>query len=97
MDYQVLLGDQPRSFLTEVDDKTERIIKDNLRKLANDPYPRPNAGQGDREKITYKGDDAYRLHISRSYTAIYDIIEPDRVEVHIIEPIDKAHKGYGNS
>lgn len=95
--YQVLLGNQPRSFLADVDAKTERVIKDNLRKLADDPYPRPGAGRGDREQITYKDDDAYRLHISRTYTAIYDITEPDRVEIHIIEPIDKAHKGYGNS
>lgn len=97
-DYTVALAEQPREFLSEADDKTERIVRENLSKLGDDPHPRPGSGRGDKEKITFEGEEAYRLHIGRSYTAIYRIeLEGDesRVPVHLILPIDEAHKRYG--
>jgi len=96
MAFTVLLGDQPRAFLDDSNEKTERIVRENLEKLADEPYPRPGAGQGDREKLPVDGDVMYRLHISRSYTALYTIHD-DKSEVRVREilPIDEAHKRYG--
>lgn len=96
MGYQVLLGEQPRDFLAGADDKTDRIVRDNLKKLADDPYPRPGAGSGDREKLTVDGREMYRLHISRTFTAFYTINDDSgEVRVREILPIDDAHKRYG--
>lgn len=96
MAFTVLLGDQPRAFLDDADEKTARIVRDNLSKLAEEPYPRPGAGQGDREKLPVDGDVMYRLHISRSYTALYTIHDAEnKIRVREILPIDEAHKRYG--
>jgi mRNA-degrading endonuclease RelE of RelBE toxin-antitoxin system len=96
MAFTVLLGDQPRAFLNDADAKTERIVRDNLAKLAEEPHPRPGAGQGDREKLPVDGDEMYRLHIGRSYTALYTIDDAgSEVRVREILPIDDAHKRYG--
>lgn len=96
MTYEVLLGDQPREYLAELDEKSRRIVRENLLKLRDDPYPRPGAGSGDREKIMFEGEEVYRMHIGRTHTAIYDVIESDdAVEVYRLLPIDEAHKRYG--
>lgn len=96
MGYQVLLGDQPREFLATADEKTDRIVRENLRQLADEPYPRPGAGGGDREKLPVDGREMYRLHIGRTYTALYTIhSETEEVRVREILPIDDAHKRYG--
>ncbi|MFW6045469.1 MAG: type II toxin-antitoxin system RelE family toxin [Natronomonas sp.] len=96
MGYQVLLGDQPREFLAEADEKTERIVTDHLRSLAEEPYARPGVGKGDREQLPVDGEDLYRMHISRTYTALYTIDEAaQEVRVREIVPIDEAHKRYG--
>lgn len=92
----VLLGEQPQEFLATADEKTERIVTEHLRLLANEPYPRPGAGQGDREQLPVDGEALYRLHISRTYTALYTIDEGDQaVRVREIIPIDDAHARYG--
>jgi mRNA-degrading endonuclease RelE of RelBE toxin-antitoxin system len=94
-DYDVLLGDDAREFLEVADDKTERITKENLGYLTETPYP--GRGRGDKEKLPIDGRrDRYRMHISRSYTAIYTVLEEDK-EVRVLEilPIDDAHKRYG--
>lgn len=97
MSYQVLLDQQVREFMESLDEKSRRICRENLLALEDDPYPRPGAGRGDREKLVYKGEEVYRLHISRHYTAIYDIFEDrDAVEVYELLPIDEAHKNYGH-
>jgi len=96
MAYQVPLGDQPREFLEGGDEKTERIVKDHLRSLAEEPHPRPGAGKGGREKLPVDGWELYRMHISRTYTALYTIDDSDTVvRVREILPIDDAHKRYG--
>jgi mRNA-degrading endonuclease RelE of RelBE toxin-antitoxin system len=96
MAYQVLLGEQPQGFLADADEKIARITRDNLEKLAEDPHPRPGAGSGDREKLTVDGREMYRLHIGRTYTALYTIDDnAGEVRVREILPIDDAHKRYG--
>lgn len=96
MSHTVLLGEQPREFLEGADEKTERIVRDNLGKLSDNPHPRPGSGRGDREKLPVDGRDMYRMHIGRSYTAFYTIHDDEsEVRVREILPIDDAHKRYG--
>lgn len=96
MTFTVLLGEQPREFLENADEKSGRITRDNLGKLAEDPYARPGSGRGDREKLTIDGREMYRMHIGRTYTAFYTIHESDsEVRIREILPIDEAHDRYG--
>mgnify|MGYP000011757317 CR=1 FL=1 len=96
MSYEVLLAEQAREYVAALDEKSTRIVKDNLRTLADDPYPRPNSGAGDKEKLVVDGEELYRLHVGRTYTAFYDVLDADN-EVRIIEimDIEDAHKRYG--
>ncbi|GGJ07842.1 plasmid stabilization protein [Halobellus salinus] len=96
MSYNILLGDDTRDYLSVLDEKSQRIVKENLRKLQDDPYPRPGAGSGDREKLVVDGEELYRLHIGRTHTAFYDILEEEQ-EVRVVEipDIDEAHRRYG--
>ena len=96
MSYDVLLSKRAREYVAVLDEKSTRIVKDNLRKLADDPYPRPDSGSGDKEKLVVDGEELYRIHIGRTHTAFYDVLEADE-EVRIIEivDIDEAHKRYG--
>jgi mRNA-degrading endonuclease RelE of RelBE toxin-antitoxin system len=94
-EYAVLLGDDAREFLDVADDKTERICTEKLGYLSDNPYP--GQGRGDKEKLPIDGRrDRFRLHISRTYTAIYTVLEAES-EVRVLEivPIDEAHKRYG--
>lgn len=96
MSYEVLLAEEAREYVAALDEKSTRIVKDNLRKVADDPHPRPGSGSGDKEKLIVDGEELYRLHIGRTHTAFYDILEADE-EVRVIEilDIDEAHKRYG--
>jgi mRNA-degrading endonuclease RelE of RelBE toxin-antitoxin system len=96
MSYEVLLAEEAREYVAALDEKSKRIVKDNLRKLTDDPYPRPDTGTGDKEKLVIDGEELYRLHIGRTHTAFYDVLEADK-EVRVIEivDIDEAHKRYG--
>jgi mRNA-degrading endonuclease RelE of RelBE toxin-antitoxin system len=94
-EYDVLLGDEAREFLDVADEKTARICTEKLGYLAESPYP--GRGRGDKEKLPIDGRrDRYRLHTSRTYTAIYTVLE-EKGEVRVLEivPIDEAHKRYG--
>jgi mRNA-degrading endonuclease RelE of RelBE toxin-antitoxin system len=95
MSYNVLIAADAREYISVLDEKSTRIVKENLRKLSDDPYPRPESGSGDREKVVVDGEEIYRLHIGRTHTAFYDVLEAEN-EVRIVElmDIDEAHKRY---
>ena len=80
--------------INRLPDKTRRIIKTALNRLEEDPFP---GSKGDKEKLVLRGGMIiYRLHISRSYTAFYEIDQEEkRVIVQEILPIEQAHKKYG--
>lgn len=96
MSYEILLAEEAREYVAALDEKSKRIIKENLRKLSDDPYPRPGSGSGDKEKLVVDGEEIYRLHIGRTHTAFYDILE-SKEEVRVIEILDigEAHDRYG--
>ena len=77
-----------------LDKKTISIIKKNLRKLKDNPYP--GRGIGNKEKLPIAGKERYRMHIGHTWTVFYSILE-DKKEVRISEilSINEAHKRYG--
>jgi len=90
----VLLSPDAEEFYSTLDEKSRRIVRENLEKLAESPYP--GRGKGDKEKLVVDGEEMYRLHISRTYTAFYLIVESDdEVRVVDILTIEDAHKRYG--
>jgi mRNA-degrading endonuclease RelE of RelBE toxin-antitoxin system len=95
MTYEIRLHPDADDYIKAQDSKSQRIIKNNLKKLEEEPYPRPNSGTGDTEKVTVNEDEYYRMHISRTHTAFYKVRE-DQNQVHIVNivDIDKAHKMY---
>jgi mRNA-degrading endonuclease RelE of RelBE toxin-antitoxin system len=96
MSYNVLLSEDAEDYYNTLDEKSQRIVRENLEKLADEPYPKPGAGSGDREQLVVGGEEIYRLHIGRTHTALYDIDEDgDRVLVVKLLDIDEAHKRYG--
>lgn len=92
--YEVLVADEVRTLLDPLDAKSERIVRENLAKLSS-PYP--GEGRGDKERIKWRGEDVYRLHIGRTWTAFYDIYDGENVvRILRVMPIDDAHKEYGS-
>ncbi|MDV0441212.1 hypothetical protein [Methanorbis furvi] len=64
-------------------------IKKIRRALEEKPYP---GHGGDKEKLA---ENKYRLHISRTYTALYRINEEKKiVRVYLFGTIGKMHKRY---
>lgn len=94
-DYDLLVEQDALKFINGLEAKSERICKDNLKKLAD--YPHPGRGKGDKERLVVDGEEVYRLHIGRTYTAFYEIEEEtNTVRVFEVLPIDEAHKRYGH-
>lgn len=92
--YEVLVAREVREVLDQLDEKSERIVRENLGKL-DEPYP--GEGQGDKEKLTRPGaEPLYRLHVGRTWTAFYRVRDDER-EVRVLDlmTIDEAHKRYG--
>ena len=92
MTYNVYLGDLAVEYLQALDGKSRRICKENLQKLEQ-PYP--GEGQGDKKKEIVDGEEIYRLHIGRTHTAFYVILEKEKqVRVFDLMTIKEAHKRY---
>ncbi|MBU1975945.1 MAG: type II toxin-antitoxin system RelE/ParE family toxin [Nanoarchaeota archaeon] len=91
--HEILLSDSAIDFLRLLDNKSKSICRKNLRKLS---YPYPRRGSGDKEMLIVAGEEIYRLHIGRTYTAFYIIDEKSKI-VRVIEilTIKAAHKKYG--
>jgi mRNA-degrading endonuclease RelE of RelBE toxin-antitoxin system len=94
MTYNVFVTYEIKEFFRYLDSKTSRIIKQNLKKLEQNPYP--GKGTGDKERLPIQGKQRYRMHIGRTWTVFYSIIEEKKqVRISEIILIDNAHKKYG--
>ena len=94
MSYKVLVTPEVGDLLGMLGEKSRRIILGNLGKLGD--YPYPGRGPGDKEMLPVRGKLRFRLHIGRSWTAFYSILEEEKqVRVSEILPIGEAHKKYG--
>jgi mRNA-degrading endonuclease RelE of RelBE toxin-antitoxin system len=94
MSYEVLLSEEARDFFTALDEKSQRICTETLGDLEENPYP--GRGQGDKKKLKAQDEEIYRIHVGRSYTAFYVVLEDENeVRVTDLMGIDEAHKEYG--
>lgn len=94
MTYNVFVTYEIKEFFRYLDSKTSRIIKQNLKKLEQNPYP--GKGTDDKERLPIQGKQRYRMHIGRTWTVFYSIIEEKKqVRISEIILIDDAHKKYG--
>jgi len=94
MTYKVLVTEDIQEMLQVLDEKSSTIIINNISKLKENPYP--GRGSGDKEKLPVKGKMRYRMHIGRTWTIFYSILEDEKqVRVSELLPIDEAHKRYG--
>lgn len=92
--YQILLSPDAKEYYSALDEKSKRIVRENLQKLGEEPYP--GRGKGDKEKLPVDGEEIYRMHIGRTHTAFYLILEADeQVRIVDILTIEEAHKRYG--
>lgn len=94
MSYEVSLSrDDALPYLNALDEKSQRIVKENLGYLAEHPYP--GSGKGDKRREIVNGEEIYRLHIGRTHTAFYVVVEDEKlVRVFDLMSIDEAHKRY---
>ncbi|MFA7304697.1 MAG: hypothetical protein WC015_09360 [Methanoregula sp.] len=93
MTFVVLFRQSTAEFLNALPDKSQRIAREHLAILKTDPYP----GRGkDKERLNTEGMEVFRLHIGRSYTALY-LIHSDKsmVEITHLMITEQAHKRYG--
>jgi mRNA interferase RelE/StbE len=78
-------------YLSELPEKSQRLIKEKCHALSDDPYP----GQGGDKELLHLDYKLYRLHIGRSFTVFYQICEEDgQVKILEITTIERAHKLY---
>jgi mRNA interferase RelE/StbE len=91
--YKLIINNKALDFVKALPPKSQRIVIEKCKTLAEDPFP----GQGDKEIIRRKDHkDIYRLHISRSYTAFYKVYNDEKtVKILEITTIEQAHKMYG--
>jgi len=92
--FSLVLWHELADEINRLPDKTRRIIKTALKRLEEDPFP---GSKGDKEKLVLRGGlIIFWLHISRSYTAFYEINNEEKlIIVQEILPIEQAHKKYG--
>ncbi|MFQ5975986.1 MAG: type II toxin-antitoxin system RelE/ParE family toxin [Candidatus Hydrothermarchaeales archaeon] len=94
MTYKVLIDTVALHYVNNLPEKSQRIVKENLKKLGESPYP--GTGRGDKEKLVFKGEILYRMHIGRTFTAFYKIYDKENVvKIFKVMTIDSAHKDYG--
>ena len=91
MKFEVGIDTDAAAFINRQNVKARRIIHSHLKSLEDDPFPGKG---GDKELLnTRPGVKIYRLHIGRTFTAMY-VIEENSVLVTEVMTIGQAHKKY---
>ena len=93
VNFIVLIDEDAQEYLDNLPEKSNRLVKSELRILEEDPFPGKG---GNKELLEPKNRGLYRLHISHSYTAFYHIFKKDKnVKILWIGTIEQGHKRYG--
>ena len=94
VNFCVLIDEDEQEFLDSLPKKRQRIVKTKLRILETDPFPGKG---GDKELLSSSNHkEVYRLHISRSYAALYRISSKEKtVKILWLGTIGQAHNKYG--
>jgi mRNA interferase RelE/StbE len=88
---KVVIDRKALAYLSELPEKSRRLIKKKCHALADDPFP----GQGGDKELLHMEFKLYRLHVGRSFTVFYQVCEEEKlVKILEIATIDKAHKLY---
>lgn len=91
MSRKLLIDRNALKYLSELPEKSQRIIKVRCHALSDDPY----LGQGGDKELLHLDYKLYRLHVGRSFTVFYQICEEDeQVKILEIMTIERAHKLY---
>ena len=91
MSFRVVIDRVALAYLSELPEKSQRLIKERCHALAEDPFP----GQGGDRELLHLEFKLYRMHVGRSFTVFYQICEKNKlVKILEIATIDKAHKLY---
>ena len=94
MIFQVVVKQKVIEAINELPEKTRRILFHALTNLEKNPWPGTG---GDKEKLhAEKEIEIYRLHIGRTFTALYTIDTTNHlIHIHDLMTIEQAHKKYG--
>ena len=94
MIFRVVVKQKLIEAINELPEKTRRILFNTLETPEKNPWP---GSGGDKEKLhTEKEIEIYRLHIGRTFTALYTIDTKNHlVRIHDLMTIEQAHKKYG--
>jgi len=92
--FEILIDEEADEFLSGLPPKSQKIMKENFKKLITNPFP---GNSGDKERLDLPiNPPVYRMHIGRSYTAFYHIDSDQKtVMIDVITTIEQAHKLYG--
>ena len=91
MSFKVVIDRKALAYLSELSEKSQRLIKEKCNAFAVDPFP----GQRGDKELLHLEFKLYRLHVGRSFTVFYQICEKDKlVKILEIGTIDKGHKLY---
>lgn len=88
MSCRAIIDRKALKYLSELPEKSQRLIKDRCRALADDPLP----GQGGDRELLHLQFQLYRMHVWRSFTVFYQL--PDGEEFVKILEITTAEKGH---
>jgi len=70
--YKVFISKKALKFLNSLPEKSQRIIENKLKILYEDPYP---SKKGDKEKLNLPDYELYRMHVARTFTVFYSILQ----------------------
>lgn len=88
-EYRLLVEREALSFVERLDGRVERLCKEALAALADDPYP--GSGRGERTRVVVDGGEAFRLRVGGTCTAFYEVLEDDdAVRVLELLPSDEV-------
>jgi mRNA interferase RelE/StbE len=91
LSFKVVIDRKALAYLSELSEKSQRLIKEKCNALAADPFP----GQRGDKELLHLEFKLYRLHVGRSFTVFYQVCEKDKlVKILEIGTIDKGHKLY---
>lgn len=90
MSRKVVIDRAVLKYLSELPEKSQRLIKERCHALAKNPFP----GQCGDKELLHLEFRLYRLHVGRSFTVFYQVSEEELVKILEIVTIDKAHKLY---
>ena len=94
MSFTMVIDKKALKYLSELPEKSQRLVKEKCHALAEDPFP----GQGGDKELLHLDYKLYRLHVGRSFTVFYQISDEEKlVKILEIVTIDKAHKLYKHS